>query len=292
MAMNTFDALIALHEAERRIFGRLIDMGADTKMTKKIMALLMWLESEGGLKGLVKKISSQTDKVMAVVGAEAETALGFLEANALSPGASSISMPVTLDLAKPVPDSFSLIDLFEDKERASNGISHLVNGVCEMIFRDILEDRCKEGNGSVAMADIVRKLVVAEGKKPGGLEVGKKSAVVASSGSKLNPYAQEWRVSPEEERCLFVTFSNGYPLSENQIFWFFTSCVDEKESMQLGGELSFPYEEASVEVAHWRARGPRAPKFVLSPWVMQTMVKGEHQVGKRPLLTRDVAEAG
>ncbi|KAF3440078.1 hypothetical protein FNV43_RR18356 [Rhamnella rubrinervis] len=42
----------------------------------------------------------------------------------------------------------------------------------------------------------------------------------------LNPDAQEWHPknnsAPEEERCLFLTFSNGYPLSHAQIIKFFT----------------------------------------------------------------------
>ena len=37
----------------------------------------------------------------------------------------------------------------------------------------------------------------------------------------LNPFAKEWNPAsehaPEEERCLFLTFSNGYPLTENQL---------------------------------------------------------------------------
>ncbi|KAJ4727233.1 Histidine phosphatase superfamily, clade-1 [Melia azedarach] len=44
--------------------------------------------------------------------------------------------------------------------------------------------------------------------------------------SSLNPSANEWSPcserAPEEDRCLFLTFSNGYPLAESQIVSFFT----------------------------------------------------------------------
>ncbi|KAG6597035.1 uncharacterized protein LOC111449194 [Cucurbita moschata] len=50
----------------------------------------------------------------------------------------------------------------------------------------------------------------------------------------LNPQAKEWNplfdCAPEEDRCLFLTFSNGNPLSEHQIVNFFTrnygSCIE------------------------------------------------------------------
>lgn len=42
----------------------------------------------------------------------------------------------------------------------------------------------------------------------------------------LNPDAEEWDFrtnrAPEEDRCLFLTFSNGYPLTHAQIIRFFT----------------------------------------------------------------------
>lgn len=42
--------------------------------------------------------------------------------------------------------------------------------------------------------------------------------------SNLNPFADEWHpnMAPEEDRCCFFTFSNGYPLTERQIINFFT----------------------------------------------------------------------
>uniref|UniRef100_A0A0A0L3N4 Uncharacterized protein n=1 Tax=Cucumis sativus TaxID=3659 RepID=A0A0A0L3N4_CUCSA len=46
------------------------------------------------------------------------------------------------------------------------------------------------------------------------------------NGADLNPNAKEWNpiydCAPEEDRCLFLTFSNGFPLTENQIVTFFT----------------------------------------------------------------------
>lgn len=49
------------------------------------------------------------------------------------------------------------------------------------------------------------------------------------NGADLNPNAKEWNpiydCAPEEDRCLFLTFSNGFPLTEHQIVTFFTRYV-------------------------------------------------------------------
>ncbi|XP_044502378.1 uncharacterized protein LOC123223303 [Mangifera indica] len=55
-----------------------------------------------------------------------------------------------------------------------------------------------------------------------------------AKSSKLNPDAKEWNPlierTPEEDRTLFLTFSKGYPLSEDQIIRFFNDkygpCVE------------------------------------------------------------------
>ena len=59
--------------------------------------------------------------------------------------------------------------------------------------------------------------------------MGDKEAVeegTTNGGGDLNPNAKEWSPihdsAPEEDRCLFLTFSNGYPLTEHQIVHFFT----------------------------------------------------------------------
>ncbi|CAK9319211.1 unnamed protein product [Citrullus colocynthis] len=54
------------------------------------------------------------------------------------------------------------------------------------------------------------------------------------NGADLNPNAKEWNpvydCAPEEDRCLFLTFSNGFPLNEHQIVTFFTrkygACIE------------------------------------------------------------------
>ncbi|KAA8515877.1 hypothetical protein F0562_019056 [Nyssa sinensis] len=238
--MDTIEALIALHQAERQVFRRMVDMGVDAKKARNIMAFWMWLESEGGIKELVKKISSHNDKVLGLVGLEAEVALASIQADAATPNASTIRVPVTLNLANGL-DSFSLKNVLQDREKVSHGVSHIFDGVCGMIFEDILEERskgnAKEGN-RVAIAEIVQQWVKPiEVNSNGEGEDGDKSEVLSPFGSILNPFAKEWQPASEEKRCLYLTFSNGFPLSELQILSFFTKLMNK-------GELSYYANQA------------------------------------------------
>ncbi|KAJ8747050.1 hypothetical protein K2173_011345 [Erythroxylum novogranatense] len=107
------------------------------------------------------------------------------------------------------------------------GISNFYKRVCYFMFKDILEERNikledQQGEG----------IVQASCSKVGGTET------VESSGPsvpfKLNPFAKEWNPlkdrANESDRCLFLTFSNGYPLNESQIVNFFTqkfgACIE------------------------------------------------------------------
>ncbi|CAK9146209.1 unnamed protein product [Ilex paraguariensis] len=234
--MDTVQALIRLHERERNLFLRMREMGLGVEVAKKIIAFWLWLESEG-LNGLMKMISFHDDKVLALVCLEAEVALASIQADAAVPSTSTVRLPLTLHLAH--HNSFPLEDTFSYRERASSAISHLFNGVCGMIFEDLLRERkgkAKEGGGS-GLAGIIQKWVKTVGEGTGregtvvrggaGLlgsrpEYRKKKTELPSFVSKLNPFAEEWRPPSEEDRSLYITFSNGFPLTESQIFMFFT----------------------------------------------------------------------
>ncbi|XP_022979539.1 uncharacterized protein LOC111479214 [Cucurbita maxima] len=83
--------------------------------------------------------------------------------------------------------------------------------------------------------------------------MGDKEAVeegTTNGGGDLNPNAKEWSPihdsAPEEDRCLFLTFSNGYPLTEHQIVHFFTR--------QFGACIERVY-------VHYREGGKEPPLF-------------------------------
>ncbi|KAJ6722655.1 hypothetical protein OIU74_007284 [Salix koriyanagi] len=86
---------------------------------------------------------------------------------------------------------------------------------------------------SIILAD--KEKALKEVKKSGSEKDGVAAKPIAPyGGSKLSPSAKEWNPlterAAEETRCLFLTFSNGYPLTEIQISRFFRmnygSCVE------------------------------------------------------------------
>lgn len=192
---------IVAHITERLLYRRLIDIGVNPEDSMNIMAFWMWLEAHG-FEELVRKISSNNDKFLKLVADEANAVLATL-----FPGPTPT--PISRDLC-PVTSIFfgglSIHDIFGNKENVSEGVTDVYNSVCCVLFKDVLEER----SGKVKVSDD------AEGH----------AAVTSSVGTKLNPFAKEWSPAiervPEEERCLFLTFSKGNPLTENQIFNFFT----------------------------------------------------------------------
>ncbi|GMY23320.1 hypothetical protein FCV25MIE_18561 [Fagus crenata] len=99
-------------------------------------------------------------------------------------------------------------------------------------FLDVIEERgvkvsASDEDGDRVGEDSRKETVVGGegllGSHPEGFEKmkqkGEGSSMIVQTN--LNPFAKEWNPAseraPEEERCLFLTFSNGYPLTENQL---------------------------------------------------------------------------
>ncbi|WKA05390.1 hypothetical protein VitviT2T_023360 [Vitis vinifera] len=141
----------------------------------------------------------------------------------------------------------SLHEVLKNKDSISKYISGLFDEVYGVIFKDILEERGLEADNNTydaahdieTAAKVERKWIrpLKEGTNqqggaavpPGLSPVNGTPDVAIRAGSKLNPFAKEWNPwqerAPEEDRSLFITFSNGYPLSNFQIWQFFTTLV-------------------------------------------------------------------
>lgn len=191
---------IVAHITERLLFRRLIDIGVKPEEAINVMAFWMWLEAQG-FKEVVRKISSNNDKFLKLVADEAAAVLATLFPLSGTPISQNLC-PITSIFS----GSLSIHDIFGNKETVSEGVADVSSRVCCVVFKDVLEEK----GGKV---------------KVGGGKVEGDGDGVSSVGTKLNPNAREWNPAiervPEEERCLFLTFSKGNPLTENQIFNFF-----------------------------------------------------------------------
>ncbi|XAR63240.1 hypothetical protein NMG60_11023115 [Bertholletia excelsa] len=98
--------------------------------------------------------------------------------------------------------------------------------------------------------------------RSGGPRVGEGEFV-----SNLNPDAKEWHPSAEleeESRCLFITFSSGFPISQNQIYYYFCTkygaCVSKiylhqpMDGVPLFGKITFKYSFVPRLIMNGRER--------------------------------------
>ena len=221
---------VPAHVAKRAIYRRMIDIKVDPEESMKVMAFWMWLEAQG-FKEVVNKISVYDDKFLAMVVDEVKAVLAELEPNSITPISHNLCPITSLIL-----NTTSFNEIFGDKGPVSKGVFEVYNEMCCMLFKDVIEERGVKVGASDKVGDIVGEdssketMVSGEGllgSHPEGFEKmeqeGEGSSVTGRTN--LNPFAKEWNPTteraPEEERCLFLTFSNGYPLTENQLINFF-----------------------------------------------------------------------
>ena len=239
ISMDAVQAIVALHHLERIVFRRILDMGTDVQLSKRIVSFWLWLEAEG-YEDIVKRLCCHDDELLAHACAEAKVALASLNSDSLQSGSLGV-IPITARLSG---CRSSLFNISKNKDSVSKDISGLCNGVCSVIFKDILEEKglkadnnntCDESHDIKTTGQVVRKWFrpMGQGMNQQGGAAGLpglspiNGPLLTRARSKLNPFAKEWNPwqerAPEEDRSLFITFSNGYPLSNFQLWQFFTT---------------------------------------------------------------------
>ncbi|XP_057980551.1 uncharacterized protein LOC131166219 [Malania oleifera] len=219
------------NRAQRALFGRMMRMELNPERVRKTMAFWLWLESELGIENAstVRKLSSCDDYLLGLIFMEAEEAMAALQLS--NSRTVPIRIPFTFQLLS-LPDQREL--LLADRVRASKAISgpfyeiHGINPKGINGFAGFIMEKWGDGM-------LLAPPTPANGEKlaPNAAAAGAVRPPMRSS-SKLDPGAKEWDFwrgrAPEQDRCLFLTFSNGYPLDELDIIRFFNQkyggCVE------------------------------------------------------------------
>ncbi|KAF2315413.1 hypothetical protein GH714_039148 [Hevea brasiliensis] len=217
--MATFEALAAVHEHARSVFCRLMGIGRVAEESLKVIAFWMWLDCRG-FQNIITMLSSRDDKFLSLVSDEAVAVLSSLQItnSTISPNLMRITLTLAPRFLSPV--SFSLT-----KKRGGE----------EETVEEITEWLEPSGEGSSNEKTLFSG--VDDNWSPYSAGETERSLPLlpsSSVGSNLNPFAKEWNPiterASEEDRCLFFTFSKGYPLTENKIIDFFTAkygpCVE------------------------------------------------------------------
>ncbi|KDP28840.1 hypothetical protein JCGZ_14611 [Jatropha curcas] len=205
--------IIPQANAARSLFDRMIDMDRGVEESIKAIAFWIWLESRG-FPDIITELSSRDDKFLDFIFDEANTVLTSLKKNSFPPNLLRVTI-TTLAGRRFLSPSVILAD----KEKVLESILEICKKICLVLFEDILNERGIvidiEQQTNKGITEYSNSKASAPLKSP-----------LPSLESKLNPFAKEWNPTlekaPEEDRCLFLTFSNGYPLTEYQITNFFT----------------------------------------------------------------------
>ncbi|KAB1225258.1 hypothetical protein CJ030_MR1G017652 [Morella rubra] len=156
----------------------MVDIGVGPEDSMKVMAFWMWLEAQG-FRELVSKISSNNDKFLKFVADEAEAVLATLDPESTAVFSRNLC-PITSVFFSP----FSIHYIFRDKESVSKGVADIRNGVCCVIFKDVLEER---GTKVRVSGDGVRnaKAMMTKRSRQFGECTSKEGAVMGLAGSRV-----------------------------------------------------------------------------------------------------------
>ncbi|CAH9088980.1 unnamed protein product [Cuscuta europaea] len=210
------------HGIDRMLFTRLvIGLGRDPAESIQLMAFLLWLErtARNGVH-LVDQVLSLPPQSVNEVADEAALCLKCIE---------NEHFPVVFvapTLTKMISSLVSPVDLRRNRVNVLRGVNKCVNEVCFRAFDDILRlHRLSAGAAPTAVVSgpmQVGSTRVSSPTKKGEVMEDKDRAV--GEGGGVHP----------DERTIFLTFSKGYPISEQEVADFFSRKFgDSIESIQM-----------------------------------------------------------
>lgn len=248
------------HTIDRTLFTRMVfALGRDADESVRVMGLWLWLEQNGEEFNLVYKMLSLPDALVDALTDEAVMSLACIENDKFPfEPESSVDIPLIQHVSKtPV----SLRFFHENRLTILRGVTKICNDICHRAFQDILlaleTQRVRSraavpipvvhgggGRGSYFAAAPTSQFVV-----PGFGFVG-----VRGEGSPVSPSApltaamatavrgdhrkvitksemsdlfsrlelkEDGEAVPTDERTIFLTFSKGYPISEEEVRDYF-----------------------------------------------------------------------
>ncbi|KAJ0030344.1 hypothetical protein Pint_12380 [Pistacia integerrima] len=228
MASISLEELQAYHSIDRDLFSRLvIGLRRDPGESLLVMATWLWLE-EKGFPNIVGKMMKLSDGMVDVLADEAVSCFKCLESN--SPSSMLPNRGTIIFTTRLMEKHVSLQMFLQNRFTAISGIKNFLNTVCARVFTDILQ-RVLGTTPSQVIQN--QPLVIPGFPHPlfGGV------TIVPRAMDFDFPAGGLWGWSPtnnnnvsEDERTMFLTFSRGFPVSENEVRELFTrmcgDCVD------------------------------------------------------------------
>lgn len=228
MASITVDQLHAYHAIDREVFSRLvINLKRNPAESLLVIAVWLWLEDKR-YPNVIAKMTSLADTVLNIVANEAALCLNFLESTNLPIIPNGGGLPFTSIV---VGKDISLEMFLQNKFTAISRIKNFLNTVCARIFTDILQ--CVLTGTSQLIGN--QPLVVPGFPHPVFGDV----TILARSIDNDFPAGGLWGwdpalTVPENDRTMFLTFSRGFPVTNEEVTELFTSiCGDCVVNVQM-----------------------------------------------------------
>ncbi|KAK6274995.1 hypothetical protein POUND7_004704 [Theobroma cacao] len=273
--IGTLVDLLLFYTLERVLFNRMVgSMGKNSQQVKRAMALWLMLE-EIGYHDLIRMVHSYDDKTIEALFNESLRCLEFIQPNA-APPTDSHDTRVSLGLFDE-PMNFRFF--YYNREFMYKRYVHIMEIVCDKIFGENAAIEVDESG----LKPVARPL--GEGSTTSQASTESNQLLLnqdseAPKLSNLNPGANEFNPvqTPEDTRTMFLTFSKGYPLSREEIIYFFTS---------KWGEV---VQDVFIELTH-PGQDPQFGRIVFTtslviPWVLNGQAKAKFFVNRKHLWVR------
>ncbi|OMO90859.1 hypothetical protein COLO4_18841 [Corchorus olitorius] len=211
MASITLEELHTYHAIDRQIFSRLvISLNRNPAESLLVMATWLWLE-EKGYPNIVAKMVNLSNPLLEALAVEAISCLNCLSSNNPTIPPNGHALPLT---SRIMGRDISLHMFYQNKFSTISGIKSFLNTVCSRIFTDILQHVTGSSSQPLVIPGFPHSLFGSVTIEPRAMD-------------HHFPVGGLWGWHPsnnvsEDDRTVFLTFSRGFPVSEDEVRELFT----------------------------------------------------------------------
>lgn len=217
----TLEEFRLFHGIDRALFVILVrDLGRNATECVYIMGLWLWLE-RAGFYNFVSKVLRLPPFLINELADEAVACLSCLHPQ-FTPPPEATEIPLTHSLGQ---RDISLLFFYENRLAAFEEIVDVVRGVCLPTLSDILENGPPGFVNNPIQPSIMGPVYVNQGWAPNS-----PTQRFTATRGKPRKYEMSKEEEDRSERTMFVTFSKGYPVSEEEVTRYFVrifgNCIE------------------------------------------------------------------
>ncbi|KAK7351393.1 hypothetical protein VNO77_10811 [Canavalia gladiata] len=222
MAPITVDELHRFHKKDRNVFSCLvIKLGRNPAQSLLVMALWLWLENSG-FPNVISKLVVLLDTQINDLANEAETCLKWLELEN-SPIPNGGVLPQTSTL---IHTQISLQLFTQKRFTAIAGIKTILNKICARIFTDILQNILGSTCTTTSPPSLLTPFTVPGFPHPlfGTFTIPPINyEALDLSDPRIWENKRPSDDVTDDDKTMFLTFSRGFPVTEEEVRNLFTS---------------------------------------------------------------------